>query len=386
MTNPLELAASLRRGSIKRITTGGTGVGNLADLTDVDLTGLDNNYILVYDEPTETWVAEPKPTGGVDGALGYYGSFYDMTDQPLASTTVAQPIAIGTTAEANGVSIVNGDEITFEYAGTYSLTFSIQVTNLANDVQKAVFWVKTNNVDYPDSATEIDLKPRKSSSIPNRQVITINYVATAEAGQQVQIYWAGDSTDLKVESLPAGTSPVYPAIPSIIVTAVQVMNTQVGPTGPQGPAGETGPQGEVGPQGPQGEPGTSGLPSRDTVSISSTSSIAAGAQTQFNATLDGKAVRLYTIETNVEMRVRIYTDSTSATADASRPIGTDPATNSGCLFEFVTTPSLLISKLSPLVDIFSSNTNQEEFTFILTNLSASSSILEVDFTYITQEL
>jgi hypothetical protein len=161
-----------------------------------------------------------------------------MTDQTLASITAAQPIAIGTLAEANGISIENADEVTFEYEGTYSLTFSAQITNYANSVQKAVFWVKKNGVDYPDSATEMDLQPRKSSDIPNRQVITINYVATAEAGDYVQVYWAGDSTDLKVESLPAGTSPVYPAVPSIILTAVQVMYTQVGPEGPQGPAGE----------------------------------------------------------------------------------------------------------------------------------------------------
>jgi hypothetical protein len=161
-----------------------------------------------------------------------------MTDQPLASITAAQPIAIGTLAEANGISIENADEVTFEYEGTYSLTFSVQITNYANSVQKAVFWVKKNGVDYPDSATEMDLQPRKASNNPNRQVITINYVATAEAGDYVQVFWAGDSTQLRVESLPAGTSPVYPAVPSIILTAVQVMYTQVGPEGPQGPAGE----------------------------------------------------------------------------------------------------------------------------------------------------
>jgi microcystin-dependent protein len=160
-----------------------------------------------------------------------------MTDQPLASTTVAQPIAIGTLAEANGITVENADEITFEYEGTYSLTFSAQITNLANSVQKAIFWVKKNGVDYPDSATEIDLQPRKTSSDPNRQVITINYVATAEAGDYVQVFWAGDSTQLKVESLPGGTSPVYPAVPSIILTAVQVMYTQLGPQGEPGESG-----------------------------------------------------------------------------------------------------------------------------------------------------
>jgi hypothetical protein len=176
-----------------------------------------------------------------------------MTDQPLVSTSAAQVIAIGSTSEANGVSIQNGDEVTFAYAGTYSLTFSIQITNLANSVEKAIFWLKTNNVDYPDSATEIDMPQRKGAGNPSRQVITINYVATATAGQQVQVYWAGTSTQLMVEALPAGTSPVYPAIPSIILTAVQVMYTQLGPTGAIGP---TGPNGNTGPTGPTGAAST----------------------------------------------------------------------------------------------------------------------------------
>ena len=177
---------------------------------------------------------------GSGGALGYYGSFFDLTDQPLVSITAEQVVAIGSTAEQNGVTIVNGDEITFANAGTYSLTFSVQVTNLANSVERATFWLKTNNVDYPDSATELDLQPRKSAGNPNRQVLTINYVATATAGQQVQLYWSGTSTDLSVESLPAGTSPVSPAVPSIILTAVQVMYTQLGPTGASGATGATG--------------------------------------------------------------------------------------------------------------------------------------------------
>jgi microcystin-dependent protein len=192
-----------------------------------------------------------------------------MTDQVLASTSTAQVIAIGNTSESNGVSIVNGDEVTFTYAGTYSLTFSIQITNLANSVEKAIFWLKTNNVDYPDSATEIDLQPRKSSSEPNRQVITINYVATATAGQQVQVYWSGSSTNLRVESLPAGTSPVSPAVPSIILTAVQVMYTQLGPTGATGPTGPTGANGTIGidgatgPTGPTGPTGATGATGAD---------------------------------------------------------------------------------------------------------------------------
>jgi hypothetical protein len=164
-------------------------------------------------------------SGGGGGSVGYYGSFYDMTDQPLASITAAQAIAIGTTAEAIGISITSGNRVLFANAGTYSLTFSVQITNLGTTVAKSVFWVKKNGVDYADSATEMDLQPRKGAGNPNRQVITINYVATAAAGDYVQVFWAGDSLNLTVEALPAGSSPVYPAVPSIILTATQVGNS-----------------------------------------------------------------------------------------------------------------------------------------------------------------
>jgi hypothetical protein len=170
-------------------------------------------------------VAGGGGSGGGGGSIGFYGSFYDMTDQPLSSITAAQAIAIGSTAEANGISIVSGNRITFANAGTYSMTFSIQITSLANVVAKGIFWVKKNGVDYADSATEIDIPARKSTGVPNRQVLTINYVATAAAGDYVQVFWAGDNLDLKVESLPAGSSPVYPAVPSIILTATQVGNS-----------------------------------------------------------------------------------------------------------------------------------------------------------------
>jgi hypothetical protein len=131
-------------------------------------------------------------------------------------------------------------------------------------------------------------------------------------------------------------------------------------------------------------------PTRQTVSIGPIGDeedpIAAGSSVQFNIDLGAKALRLYSIETNIPMRVRIYADSVSATADFFRSVTVDPVDNSGCLFEFVTTTELLISKLSPLVDIFSDNENQTEFTFILQNLTDTAEILDATFTYIVQEI
>jgi hypothetical protein len=173
---------------------------------------------------------------GAGGALGYWGSFYDTTDQPLASVTAAQPISINSTAGGSGVSVVDSTKVTFANAGVYSLTFSIQITNAANSVEKAFFWLRLNGTDYPDSSTEIDLQARKSAGVPNRQVVTVNYVAEADAADYVQVFWSGSSTNLTVESLPAGTSPMSPNVPSIILTATQVMYTQLGPQGNPGAA------------------------------------------------------------------------------------------------------------------------------------------------------
>lgn len=201
----------------------------------------------------------PAGTPGAGGALGYYGSFYDTTDQPVAVALAAQTININSTLEANGVSIQNGNEITFAYAGTYSLTFSVQLANADNIIAVADVWLEYNGTVFPDSNTRFDVPARKSVSIPGHTVGTVNYVASATAGGVVKLKWTGTSTSLSLETLPA--AGVIPLTPSVLLTVVQVMYTQLGPTGatgPQGLTGATGPQGLLGNTGPQGLAGATG--------------------------------------------------------------------------------------------------------------------------------
>jgi hypothetical protein len=173
---------------------------------------------------------------GPGGARGYFGSFYDMTDQPGSATP--QPIALGVTAEAEGISIENGDEIVFSAAGVYSLTFSIQFSNLNNVPHTADVWVEYQGEAYPDSATRFDIPARKSANIPGHLVGTVNYVASADEGGRVRIMWLNGNELVKLEAYPA--SGEVPAVPSVILTVVQVMYTQLGPQGEQGPQGDPG--------------------------------------------------------------------------------------------------------------------------------------------------
>jgi hypothetical protein len=195
----------------------------------------------------------PQGPVGAGGVVAHYGSFYSTQDQTITTVGTGQVITLNTTAEASGVSVVSGSQVTFAAAGTYSLTFSVQITNFDNVVNKAILWLRKNGTDLIDSSSEVDLQPRKSVGDPNRTVFTVNYVLSVTAGQYVQAVWTATSSGVQLEYFPLQVAPPIPAVPSIIFTATQVTYTQVGPTGPTGPTGYTGFTGYTG---PQGLPGT----------------------------------------------------------------------------------------------------------------------------------
>lgn len=181
----------------------------------------------------------PQGPIGTGGVLGYYGSFTDTGTYPLTTIGAAQVIPIGNTLESNGVSITSGNRITFAEAGTYSLTFSIQLKNNQNNVVNGTtIWIKYQGADWPNSASHVDV-PALRNSIPGATIATINFVASAQGnGDYVQLYWTGTSTDLSIVTYPA--NGVHPAAPAVIVGVTQVMYTQLGPQGEQGEKGDTG--------------------------------------------------------------------------------------------------------------------------------------------------
>lgn len=173
------------------------------------------------DPSTLTWSTPGKFTDGYEEKQ--YGSFYDTTTQSIANTANAQVININSTAENNGVSIVAGNKITFTNQRTYSFTFSMQFQNTDTSIQTAVVWLKYNGTDYPNSASKFDI-PSSHGGTPGSVIGTVNFVNSSApgGGDYVQLYWSGTSTLLSLKTIAAGTSPVYPQSPSVILTVVQV--------------------------------------------------------------------------------------------------------------------------------------------------------------------
>lgn len=170
----------------------------------------------------------------VEGSPGYYGAFHDTTTQNIVSTTTAYKITMNSTDESNGISrdVADTSKIRFAHAGTYSLTFSIQLINTSNSIKNANVWFRkgsgsgsSSDIPYSNSQTTV---PNSHGGLPGQSILTVNLVATFAANDYVQLYWQGESTELSIETIAAGTIPTTPVTPSIIFTAVQVASVLTG--------------------------------------------------------------------------------------------------------------------------------------------------------------
>jgi hypothetical protein len=189
--------------------------------------------------------------------LGNWGAFYSTQDQIAASTTVAYPLTLNNTdPDSSGVSIVSNSRITFANAGVYNIEFSAQVDRISGSgVDTVDIWFRKNGTDIPESNTVVTVSGGASAA---KTVAAWNYMLDLSASDYVELVWRTSDINLEFTHEPAKTSPTRPAVPSLIVTAHQVMYQQIGPTGSTGPTGPTGVAGPTGPQGIQGVAGPTG--------------------------------------------------------------------------------------------------------------------------------
>jgi hypothetical protein len=193
--------------------------------------------------------------------LGYWGSFWSTANQTAAATNTAYAITLNNTdANSNGVSIVSNSQVTFAYEGVYDLQFSAQLHNNSGGGSGNIvnIWLRKNGTNVPDSDTKVSCPTNNPYVVP-----AWNFTLKLLAGDYLELIWSTDNTSISLDTDVA--SGIHPGIPSVIVTAEQVMYTQLGPTGPTGSIGPTGPTGPTGaastvtgPTGPQGIEGPTG--------------------------------------------------------------------------------------------------------------------------------
>ena len=155
------------------------------------------------------------PTGPTGG--GYWCSYYDTTTQAAETINTATAMTLNTHTDQSGISLVSGSRITVANAGVYDLQFSAQLHNFGGGGSgtEIYIWLRKNGTNVPDSATRVDV-------ITNSPYIAAawDFMLPLNAGDYLELMWSTTNLNIKITALSA-SSPV-PAIPSLIVTMMQV--------------------------------------------------------------------------------------------------------------------------------------------------------------------
>lgn len=160
--------------------------------------------------------------GGADGTWGYWGAFFDTTDQTIASTTTAYVVGINNSnPNNNGVSVVGGNKITVAHAGIYNIATSVQVTNTNVQIHDAWFWFRKNGVDIDNSCSQVSVQQSHGGN-PGALIFYVNIIEKMVAGDYIQLVWNANDTSVSLETIAAAVSPTRPATPSVILTVTQV--------------------------------------------------------------------------------------------------------------------------------------------------------------------
>lgn len=148
-------------------------------------------------------------------ATGFYGSFYDTTNQNAAAINTPYAMRLNTTAESNQIAIISNSRITFKNRGSYNLQFSAQIDQSSGSTHKVFIWLRKNGVDVPQSASLVTVQGNNTELIA-----AWNFIVTVLAGDHAEIMWAVSDTTVILAAFAA--TAFCPAIPSVILTAVSI--------------------------------------------------------------------------------------------------------------------------------------------------------------------
>lgn len=133
---------------------------------------------------------------------GYQGTYSVSPSQTVASTTIT-----GT----------SDSMITVAYDGLYNIQFSAQFVNTDTQLHDVDVWYKKNDVTIEESNTSVTITGSHGGA-NGHMCLTINLFVELLANEYVEIVWHTTDPAVYIEYIPAGTSPVRPAAPSVITT------------------------------------------------------------------------------------------------------------------------------------------------------------------------
>lgn len=176
-----------------------------------------------YENSSRKWVYNGYAWQSVaPDAKPIWGSFWDVKDKGITSTTIAYGITFSNFDPQNyGVTLIDGSKVKVLQSGVYNLQFSAQVANGDNTEHEAIFWFRTNGSDLADSAGLITI-PKKQGGKTGYALPAWNIVTPLNANDYVELYWYGSDTDVYLHTFPGVGLPTHPFSPAVIFTITEV--------------------------------------------------------------------------------------------------------------------------------------------------------------------
>lgn len=146
-----------------------------------------------------------------------YGSFYSNQTQVAAAPNTAYAITYNNTASNYGVYVDPGNtsHIKVSRPAIYNVQFSIQLDKTSGGTGLFYIWPRVNGVNIADSASVIQIQGN------NAEIFSAaNFFVPLSNGDYFQLMYSVSDVSVQLQSF-AAAAPV-PAIPSIIVTVMQV--------------------------------------------------------------------------------------------------------------------------------------------------------------------
>jgi hypothetical protein len=112
----------------------------------------------------------------------------------------------------------------------------LQAVNTDTQIHDVNVWLRKNGSNVTDTNSRYAITSSHGGT-DGYTILAINYVLSINAGDYLQLMWQTESVQISFQTLAAGTTPTTPKSPCAIVTATQVLYTQVGPTGATGATG-----------------------------------------------------------------------------------------------------------------------------------------------------
>lgn len=146
-------------------------------------------------------------------------TFASNADQLIVSPNAAQVVTFDTTIGAKGITLVANSKMTLPQLGTYLFNISAIAANAgAANSQQVSMWFRKNGSDVTASNSYLSV----SKSVPTLVAVQLALDCTT-VGDYYEIWWSGESTDVKLDYTAAVSGsvtfpPNQPSSPSIIVS------------------------------------------------------------------------------------------------------------------------------------------------------------------------